>query len=484
MTSRGESRRSTRQFRRLLIRAVTLYLALFAANAVLVGWLLVHDYGPRVEQSKVFEFHRMARRVADLLAREIAPSGAIDPFRLEQRRRRLAGLLSKALGPGTPVRSLQVVDSSGRVLVDIRRQAGREPFDLQLGDHAFGGAAPRSPDSPPGLGMMRTATSGLRSASRERGIAVPMGRGGQFLVLSVSGDAIDQEVNALRRSMLLRLAIGAAVSLVLLAVMFLYVLRLIQRTRRFEADVQQANQLAHLGTLASGLAHEIRNPLNAMNLNLQLLEEELASGELSSETLSMLRSSRAEVERLERLVQDFLAYARPQPARKIETVLADLVGDVVRFIRPQFADAGVDLIYEQEKGVPPVRIDQALVRQALLNVLQNAMEVSPRGSRVVVRVGATDHGEARVDVRDRGPGIAPEDRERIFEVFYSKKPAGSGLGLPIALRAMESHGGRIEVDSQPGEGSTFRLILPPAVSIEDEIAAAIEAGRLSREIDR
>ena len=475
MNPRAPARCSTRELRALVFRAVAVAVALFVVDGALVAWLLVHDFGPRAAQNRVFEFHRTARRVAALLAREIAPSGAIDPFRVEQRRAGLARGLAQVLGPDSPVRSLRVVDAAGHVLLDIRRhRAGG--FDVRVGGHAFGGAAPPSPDSPPGTLQVATV-SGL--VPGERGVSVPMGGGGQYLVLGVSGDAIEQEVAALRRSMLLRLAIGGVITLVLLAVMFFWVLRLVQRTRRLEADAQQANQLAHLGTLASGLAHEIRNPLNAMNLNLQLLEEELVSGQPTSETLSMLRSSREEVARLERLVQDFLAYARPRPARKAETALGDLVEDVARFVRPQFRDAGVDLVLEREKGVPAVRIDLALVRQALLNVLQNALEVSPRGGRVVVRVGTNDLGEAYVEVRDRGPGMTPEERERIFEVFYSTKPAGSGLGLAIAQRAIEGHGGRIEVETAPGEGSSFRLVLPPAVSVSDDIAAAIEAGRIA-----
>ncbi|GAB4375032.1 MAG: hypothetical protein Kow0062_13640 [Acidobacteriota bacterium] len=481
MTPRGQVRCSTRQLRRLLARAVVVSLALFAADAILVGWLIVHDFGPRAAQNRVFEFHRTAQRVATLLAREIAPSGAIDPFRIEQRRRELGALLARTLGSAPAVRSLRVVDPGGRVVLDIRRRPDG-PFEILLGDHAFGGAAPPSPDTPPG--GLRVAADARPAAARERGISVPMGSGGQLLVLGVSGDAIDREVAALRRGMLVRLAIVGLISLVMLAVMFFYVLRLVQRTRRLEAEAQQANQLAHLGTLASGLAHEIRNPLNAMNLNLQLLEEELASGELSSETLSMLRSSRSEVERLERLVKDFLAYARPRSSRKVETSLVELVAEVVRFQRPQFERGGVDLVLEQEKGVPRVLVDQSLVRQALINVLQNALEVSPRGERVVVRVGTTDHGDACVEVRDRGPGIEPADRERIFEVFYSNKPAGSGLGLPIAQRAVEGHGGRIEVDSTPGEGSTFRIVLPPAVTLDADFTAAVEGGRLSGEAGR
>ncbi|NJN64788.1 MAG: hypothetical protein HC882_07845 [Acidobacteria bacterium] len=305
-----------------------------------------------------------------------------------------------------------------------------------------------------------------------RDVEVPMGDEGDSLVLGTEPGAIEQEVESLRRSLLARLVLGGAMSLAILAVAFLYVLRLIHRTRGLEAQAQRANQLAYLGTLASGLAHEIRNPLNAMNINLQLLEEDVASGTIGEETRALLHASRAEVLRLERLVKEFLAYARPRPLQRSEFFPGDLVADIVRFIRTQFAEAGVDLVFQQEKGAPAVRADAEQIRQALLNILQNALEVSREGSRVVARVAATEQGEAMIEIVDEGPGIPESDRARIFEVFYSKKPAGSGLGLPIAMRVVEAHAGRIEVESEPGLGATFRIVLPPAVIADDAAAAA------------
>jgi signal transduction histidine kinase len=261
-----------------------------------------------------------------------------------------------------------------------------------------------------------------------------------------------------------RLLVGGAISLVLLVVAFLFVLRLVQRTRRLENEAQRAEQLAYLGTLASGLAHEIRNPLNAMNINMQMLEEELAGKDTAEPTLDLLRSARGEVLRLERLVKDFLAFARPQASRMEDIAPGALVADVVRFVRPLFAGRGVELELIQAPGAPIVRIDAGQIRQALLNILQNALEASPRGKTVAVTVGATPRGEARIEIHDEGPGIPRELLPRVFEVFWSRKPAGSGLGLPIAQRVVEAHGGRIEVDSREGSGSVFRIVLPAALA--------------------
>jgi len=209
-----------------------------------------------------------------------------------------------------------------------------------------------------------------------------------------------------------------------------------------------------------------------MNINLQMLEEELSSAGVDPDALQLLKSSRGEVLRLERLVKDFLAFARPRVERREEIVPEELVADVLRFSRPQFHAAGLQLELRTEEGAPVVWVDPARIRQALLNILQNALEVSPPGSAVVVTVGATVQGEARIDVTDRGPGIDGAALEHIFEVFWSKKPAGSGLGLPIARRSVELHGGRIEVETEVGKGSTFRIVLPAAV-----VEMAREEGR-------
>ncbi|MCU0231514.1 MAG: ATP-binding protein, partial [Acidobacteria bacterium] len=359
------------------------------------------------------------------------------------------------------VKRVQIQAQDGRVIEFFPDVGGRT---MRYAGTAFGGAAPVSPDSPPISALPRPRGAlEVRPVGGERVVEVPVGAGAAKLLLAVWPDALEGEALALRRSMMRQLLIGGAISSVILALAFLYVLRLIQRTRRLEAEAQKAEQLASLGTLASGLAHEIRNPLNAMNINLQMLEEELASSGIDPDTLQLLKSSRGEVLRLERLVKDFLAFAKPRVERREEIVPAELVADVLRFSRPQFTAAGLRLELKAEEGAPVVWVDPARIRQALLNILQNALEVSPPQGAVVVTVGATVQGEARIDVTDQGPGIEAEALDHIFEVFWSKKPAGSGLGLPIARRSIELHGGRIEVETEPGRGSTFRIVLPAAV---------------------
>ncbi|RMG46864.1 MAG: hypothetical protein D6718_04865 [Acidobacteria bacterium] len=471
------SRQPEKAVRRLLLRAVVLFALLLASDVILVAWLFFHDFDQRAVRSKMIEAIEAARAMAGEISAELAPGGAIDHLRVIEKRAVLGRVIDRYTARLRVVDFVEVLTPDGRLLF---RKSRRREAVANTGQ-AFGGAAPPSPDAPPAPAIPRVPgrTFALRGVTRDQVVEVPLAAQTGAVRVGLDPNALQAEFERQRRSLVLQLLFGGAVSLLLLAVAFLYVLRMVHRVRRLEAEAQRADQLAALGTLASGLAHEIRNPLNAMNINLQLLEEGLAEGVVDDESLSLLRSSRAEVQRLERLVKDFLAFARPASLQREEMEVEEIVRDVVAFLRPQFASCGVELDFEQEEGTPPVRIDSGQIRQALVNILQNALEVSSKGKRVLVRTGPTERGEARIEVIDEGPGIPPEKRERIFEIFYSEKPAGSGLGLPIARRAVDAHGGRIELESAPGGGSLFRIVLPPAVAGEpgEVDAGAVPAWR-------
>ena len=260
---------------------------------------------------------------------------------------------------------------------------------------------------------------------------------------------------------------------------FIYVVRLLKRTRRLEAEAQMADRLAYVGTLASGLAHEIRNPLNAMNMNLQMLEEELVSGDCppDPETESLLASTKGEIKRLETLVTDFLAYARPVAPRLEPRDLNQTVHELVRFLSAEFRQKGIQVALALGESLPTVGMDEAQLRQALLNILINAKDVLGQGGIVKVATEPGSEGDVVIRISDNGPGIAPELRQRIFDVFYSSRGGGTGLGLPIAQRIVESHGGWMELETEVGKGSTFILHLPPAPRAGGEPAPAAAPAR-------
>ncbi len=457
--------RSDQQLRRLLVRAVILYVFLVGVNVSVIGWLFFHQFDQRVIRQRMIDTNLQAKDMGRRIAEELGPEGALDRVRVFRRRSEITRVLSEQLARIQIVESVVVTSMDGTVLLRYDRR-GIQGGRLELSPGAFEGAVPRNPDSPPlalpslGVGASMRA---LYPAT-EHVVEVPLpGRIG-MLQLGVTPGALDREADRLHREAVLILFLSGLVSILLLIVAFLYVLRLLNRTRKLERDTQQAEKLAYIGTLASGLAHEIRNPLNAMNINLQLLEEELVEGGAGEEALGILRSSRDEILRLEQLVKDFLAFARPRATRKIEILPGELVADAVRFVRPQFQAAMVELELTEEGGAPVIAVDPAQIRQALFNILQNALEVSSAGGEVRVVVGASEKGEARIRICDDGPGIPSALREQIFEVFWSKKPAGTGLGLPIAQRVVETHGGRIELSPFTGKGSCFTILLPSAIT--------------------
>ncbi len=240
--------------------------------------------------------------------------------------------------------------------------------------------------------------------------------------------------------------------------------------------------LEFLGAVAGGLVHEIRNPLSTMNVTLQLLQEEYpedAEDGRGKRTARRLKSLRGEVSRLEAILDDFLRYAGIRRLNLSQVDLNRVLEEVTAFMMPECARADVDLAFYPDRNLPIMRLDERLVKQAVLNLLLNAvqaMEGMPEDARpaeqqLIVRTRL--EGEmARVDVIDNGPGIPEHVGARVFEVYYSRKKTGSGLGLPTARRIAEEHGGSLEFASEQGKGTNFVLRLPLAGPSDAEAADA------------
>jgi two-component system sensor histidine kinase HydH len=274
---------------------------------------------------------------------------------------------------------------------------------------------------------------------------------------------IEQELQQLRGDLEMKLWIGAGCALLILLAAFGYVLRLLHRTRLLEAQAQMDDRLAFVGGLAAGLAHEIRNPLNVLSMNLQMLEEEIAADRgagTGEDARAYVATLQGEIRRLSNLVNNFLSYARPNQPRFETRDLNEVLREIARLVRPEFETRGLSLKEDFASYMPPVDLDEAQMRQAVMNILINATQVLKPDDMVWIHSRVGPEGEALVIIEDNGPGIKPEDRGRIFEIFYSTRGGGTGLGLPIAARIMEAHGGTISVESEPGKGARFILKLP------------------------
>ncbi|MGE0453661.1 MAG: GAF domain-containing protein [Vicinamibacteria bacterium] len=224
----------------------------------------------------------------------------------------------------------------------------------------------------------------------------------------------------------------------------------------------RTEKLAAVGTFASGLAHEVRNPLNSVALQLSLLERRTAPLEpkLVGEVKELIAIIREEVRRLDRLVSDFLEFSRASRVQLRPTDVDALLDEVVRLLRPEAREREVTLRREQIGGpAPETRIDSEKMKQVVINLVRNAIEAMPAGGAVTVESGLVE-GALRIAVRDQGPGL-PEDLD-VFQVFVTTKPGGTGLGLAIAQQIVLEHGGEILATSRPGVGATFTINLPVA----------------------
>lgn len=221
--------------------------------------------------------------------------------------------------------------------------------------------------------------------------------------------------------------------------------------------------MAYLGTLAGGLAHEIRNPLSTMKVNLQLLrddldrdgEDALLRGRRRIDTLEKA------VRRLEEIVDDFLKFARGFDLQPAPTDLNDLIQEVVVFVEPEAQRHHVRIRTAFAK-LPPILADRKYLQQVLLNLVLNArqaIEATGAEGEIFITTHARD-GAVEIHVTDTGPGIADDVLPRIFEAYFSTKKGGTGLGLPTCRRIVEEHGGRITVQSELGKGTSFVIRLP------------------------
>ncbi len=245
--------------------------------------------------------------------------------------------------------------------------------------------------------------------------------------------------------------------------------------RAMHLRAMRAERLAAVGTLAAGLAHEVRNPLNSATLQLQMLERKLARGTLDEQSLQgTVAVVKSEIERLDALVRDFLAFAKPTPISTKLDDINELVSNVVHLVDVEAANCRVELNADLDANLGRLELDPQAIKQVLLNLIRNAIQAIGSSGRVCIR---TRPSEARasvvLEVEDDGPGF-PEDAP-VFDAFYTTKDEGTGMGLAIVHKLVSEHGGSIAVDSEPGR-TCFRIELPqPELKREDASNASKRA---------
>jgi signal transduction histidine kinase len=241
--------------------------------------------------------------------------------------------------------------------------------------------------------------------------------------------------------------------------------RLREQAEAEAARQRQNEQNALMGTVAAGIAHEIRNPLSTLRINLQLLREDWENPITEREQKGRKRIDvlLRETERLDAVVAGLVRFAAGHAPRLEPTNLNTLAGELLDFLAPQAERSRIRLVRDFEKNLPAVDVDPNLIRQAIVNLLFNAQQVLPSGGEI--RVRTFENGQyVKLSVTDNGPGIPAEHREKIFNLYFSTKPGGTGLGLPTVKKIVEEHQGTIEVDTELNKGTTFTICLKKSAS--------------------
>jgi signal transduction histidine kinase len=247
--------------------------------------------------------------------------------------------------------------------------------------------------------------------------------------------------------------------------MWLVVVRDITERKRLEEAKLQTERLAVVGTMSSKFAHEIRNPLGSITLNLESTRDELeqmakTGAQVGVPVRDMLESIASEVGRLHRITDGYLQFARFPRARE-RVQLNELLAQGLSFCESLFREARVAVQSQLDDSLPPVHADKTQLWQAVFNLIRNALEVMPHGGTITVRT-LRDGNRALVSVTDTGKGMSPQERAHIFQPFFSTKPSGTGLGLTLIQQIITEHGGTIDCQSAQGKGTTFRIFLPLA----------------------
>lgn len=435
-----------RSSRRLLVASgvfglfVLLTIGLFA-------FLIFRSLSQREVERILIETRHEAEGLAEQIARRAEEAGE-DLYTAIILERETRTYIDAVLRQRDIVQTVEVRDRDGILVFQGRAEARvpETPGEMQL-------LEPR--ELPP---QVETETLETEATFE---VSAPIGDLG-LVHIGISRNEMERRIELLRAELIRQTSLVGATTVLLLGLAYLGVWGLLRRERRLEQQAAEAERMAYIGTLASGLAHEIRNPLNSLNLNIQLLEEDLRAGRRPQSGAPLLRLTREEISRLERLVTDFLSYAKPRPPERRRVRAADLFERVIEVTEGQLRRSGVRVEVAPGADGVELEVDPGQMGQLLLNLTQNALaavEGVPRAPAIRFRA-RREEGRVVLEVSDNGVGIPREARQKIFEVFYSTRKGGSGLGLAVVERIARAHGGEAQIDSTPGQGTTVRILLP------------------------
>ena len=433
----------TRQRRRRIWAAIVGVFVI--ADLSLFGWLIFRSLSQRELSRIVVEARAEAEELAEGIAGRVENTGR-DLYTAMATESDTRSYINSVLVQRDIVETVEIRDTDGRLVFRNRREETQ----------TAGGERPNLES--PGL-VAETLT---REVPYEQ-VEVPVGNIGTF-VIGISRAELQQRLGVLRRELLRQAAIIAALTVALFVAGYVIYSRLSRQTALAERQAQEAEQMAYVGTLASGLAHEIRSPLNSLNLNMQMLQEEMATDErrrTAGSSDRLVAITRSEVGRLERLVSDFLSYARPADLDLVDTTAAELLRHCNEVVAGKLRNEEVASEIDDRTGGAVFQVDREQVNQLLLNLVDNAVAAMNDCDHPRLRLEAEIRdGSVVLAVGDNGPGVDEAERERVFDLFHSGRRGGTGLGLAIVRRIANAHGGEVRVRGDDRPGATFEVELP------------------------
>lgn len=237
-----------------------------------------------------------------------------------------------------------------------------------------------------------------------------------------------------------------------------------ESVRKISDEIELSRRLAAIGRLTSGVAHEVRNPINAIMVHLEVLREKIK--QIDPESRRHMDVIGSEIQRLDRVVQTLVDFTRPVELRLGDTDLRRIVEDVSVLAAPEAGRLGVTVGCQLPAEALLVKADADLVKQAVLNIALNGVQAMPEGGALSLAARRKDDA-IEIEVRDQGPGIPPEIRDKIFKLYYTTKKSGTGIGLAMSYRVMQLHNGSVEFESEPGQGTVFRLRFPASEQLHE-----------------
>ena len=456
--------------RRLLIASAVFGLFVLF-DIALFGWLIFRSLSQREIERVLLETREEAETLAQRIAERAGRQG--DLYTAVAAERETQTYIDSILRQRDIVRQVEIRDKNGVLVLKSVNQAS-----VQTPGPDGPAIVPGTPELP-GLPKEDKRSAEWTATYEVPDVQVPIGDLG-LLQIGISAPELAKRIEILRRELIQQAAVIGGLSIFLLLTAYAGVWLLMRRAKALEVQAAEAERMAYIGTLASGLAHEIRNPLNSLNLNMQMLEEEIVdhrspgSAPTSKRLLSITRS---ELSRLERLVTDFLAYAKPRPVELEEIPAVLLLERVPEVLAGEIQKRRARVCVNDRSHGGRVRVDPAQMNQLLLNLAQNALLAAEEADRTpILELSVHRQGPwVQLRVADNGAGIPPDEQPKIFDLFYSTRKGGTGLGLAIVDRIARAHGGRVTVDSTPGTGTVMTVELPAVTTPEPVARAVVES---------